>query len=42
LAGLVPEVEVELGLIRFGGHLMKGGYDGFHEGQWDEEAAGAA
>jgi hypothetical protein len=31
-----------LGLIRFGGHLMKGGYDGFHEGQWDEEAAGAA
>jgi CRISPR-associated protein Cas8a1/Csx13 len=32
----------ELGLIRFGGHLMKGGYDGFHEGQWDEEAAGAA
>jgi cysteine-rich repeat protein len=32
----------EVGLIRFGGHLMKGGYDGFHEGQWDEEAAGAA
>jgi hypothetical protein len=34
--------EISLGLIRFGGHLMKGGYDGFHEGQWDEEAAGAA